>query len=206
MHEILVSRWKMGKPCIAVCPTQHLEKVVGFDAALPSFDKLLVLQFKAYRRLRGKALNHFPIYPKQHTILQQYPMNCAYYVFPDYRTHTQMNHDRLQEYAGRPYKILDDTWFVEVHSVPKSAKKVSRKQLTTSTRKGRIPSKRWQKLAHELDSCQAGFNIARVDGIYALRDPEERVVEELRVPSGYFSFFYTRIRRTQSSYKPFITR
>jgi len=196
----------MGKPCIAVCPTRYLEKVLGFDAALPSFDKLLVLQFKAYRRLKGKSLNYFPIYPKQHTTLQQYPMDCAYYVFPDYQTHTQMNQDRLQEYAGIPYKILNNTWFVEVHSVSKSAKKVYRKQLTISPRKGRIPSERWQKLERELDSCRVGFSIASINDVYALRDPEERIVEELRVPSGNLSFFYTKITPLRSSDKSFIFR
>jgi len=62
MHEILVSCWRKKIPSIAVCPSQYLERTLGYDVALPYFEKALALQFKAYFRRNYKALDYFKIY------------------------------------------------------------------------------------------------------------------------------------------------
>lgn len=185
-HEILVSRWKRGKPCIAVCPSQYLEKIVAFDAALHNFDKILALQFKAYKRNRGKSLDYFSIHKEQHKTLWGYPVSCAFYVFPNYRTHQEMDQDRRLELAGSPYRLLKNTWFVEVHSVSKNASRVYGSDLDTS----KIPSLNWLFLEKRLDGCQAGFRVATIREHRILYDPEERVVEVLEVPSGRFALLY----------------
>jgi len=189
LHEILVSRWTKKKPCIAVCPSQYLEKYVGFDVALPGFNKILALQFKAYRHQQGKVLDYFSVYGKQHNTLLSYPRNCAFYVFPDYKTHQKMDQDRRQEFQGSSYLILNNTWFVETHSIPKKAKRIYRDHLAS----GVIPSFTWRKLESELSRCQFGFRIVRIGEYYVLHDPEEREVEVLSIPSGRFSLFYTTI-------------
>jgi len=190
MHEILVHRWTRGIPSIAVCPTQRLEGVIGFDVALPGFEKLLVLQFKAYRRYRYKALSYFKIYNSQHNILLQYPLNCAFYVFPDYKTHLQMITDRFLEYMGQRYKILNNTWFVEVHSISRGTKKVSRNDLIT----GNVANVKWHMLSRMITECTAGFRIVMRRERYLLLDANEREIEALRLPRGRSSFFYTQTK------------
>jgi len=189
MHEILVSRWKKKKPCIAVCPSQHLEKYVGFDVALPGFNKVLALQFKAYKRRQGNVLDYFSIYGRQHNTLLRYPRNCVFYVLPNYKTHQNMDQDRRREFAGFPYLILKNTWFVEAHSIPRNTKRVDRIQLTS----GAISSSSWQNIERGLTRCQFGFRIARIEDRYVLYDPEENEVEVLEIPTGRFSLFYTQI-------------
>lgn len=189
MHEILIHRWNQKIPSIAVCPTQHLEKYVGYDVALPGFDKVLALQFKAYKRYNHKARDYFATYRSQHKTLIKYPRNCAFYVFPDYRTHLQMNRDRFLELKGRPFRILNNTWFVEVHSVPWGTRKVTRTDLI----RRKIPHIRWLMLSRMIRKCSAGFRIVRIQDHYVLMDPEEKEVEVLEIPSGRFSFFYTNL-------------
>jgi len=188
MHEILVDRWKKKIPSIAVCPTQAFEKHVGFDVALPEFEKVLALQFKAYKRYKHKVLDCFEIYQSQHQTLRKYPLDCAFYVFPDYQTHSQMSKDRQLELSGNYYKILNNTWFVEVHSIPLGTKKVLRSALVTK----QIPSFSWSKLSVMTNSCEAGFRIVKTDDRYFLKDAEEGIVEVIEIPSGKFSLFYTR--------------
>lgn len=189
MHEILVDRWIQKIPSIAVCPTQHLEKYVGFDVALPGFDKVLALQFKAYRRHSHRALDYFKIYQSQHNTLLKYPRDCAFYVFPDYKTHLQMTEDRVLELSGQPYKILNNTWFVEVHSIPRGTIKVSRNDLLT----GQIRHVRWLRISSMIENCPAGFRIVKVNDQHVLLDPEENEVEVVEIPSGKFAFFYTSL-------------
>jgi len=191
MHEILVDRWKKGIPSIAVCPTQRLEKYVGFDVALPDFEKLLVLQFKAYKRYKYKALDYFMISRNQHSTLLKYPIDCAFYVFPDYKTHTQMFQDRLLEYLGQHYKILNNTWFVETHSIPRGTKKVTRNSLST----GSVPSLRWSKLSGMITGCEAGFRIITMQNQRRLLDPKEEEIQIVEKPRGSFSFFYTMTKK-----------
>ena len=190
MHEILVDRWNKKIPCIAVCPTQRLEKYVGFDVALPEFDKVLALQFKAYKRYKHRALDYFKIYQSQHNTLIKYPLNCAFYVFPDYKTHLQMSQDRLLELLGHPFRILNNTWFAEVHSIPIGSRKVSRNDLVNRV----VPHIRWRVLSGWIKNCTAGFRIVKINDHYVLMDPEERGVEVVKIPSGRFSFFYTKLR------------
>jgi len=194
MHEILVDRWKKNIPSMAVCPTQHLEKHVGFDVALPDFQKVIALQFKAYKRYKHKVVDYFAIYQSQHTTLLKYPLNCAFYVFPNYKTHSQMNQDRLLELLGQPFKILNNTWFVEVHSIPSHTKKVSRNDLVSGT----VLHTHWPKLSSSIRICSAGFRIAKIKDHYVLMDPEESEVEIVEIPSGKFSFFYTKLTPTKS--------
>ena len=191
MHEILVSRWNQRRPCIAVCPNQRLEKHVGFDVALPDFHKVLALQFKAYRTLKGNVQDYFSIYGEQHSTLLKYPMNCAFYVFSDHRTHKDMDQDRRREFSGQPYLILNNTWFVEVHST--HGKRIYRNQLAS----GAIPSIRWRDVDVGLIECRFGFSIVRTDGHYVLHDAEQRIVEVLEIPSGRFSLFYTTTARAE---------
>ena len=198
MHEILVDRWNRGIPSIAVCPSQRLENVVGFDVALPEFEKLLVMQFKAYKRHKNKALDYFKLYNTQHNTLLQYPPNCAFYVFPDYKTHAQMMNDRHLEYLGHRYLILNNTWFVEVHSIPKGARKVSRNDLAT----GNVPNVKWRQLSIMIRSCEAGFRIVMVRQRYILQDPDEKTVEILKIPRGRFSFYYTQTKTISKKKKP----
>ena len=160
MHEILVDCWKKRIPSIAICPTQRIEKKTGYDVALPEFQKSTALQFKAYHRRNYRALDYFKIDPNQQKTLRKYPKNCAFYVFPDYKTHDQMIKDRQLELAGKPFEILNNTWFVEVHYVPRRAKKVIRNDLFL----GRIPSIRWPALSKMITSCEAGFRIVKRDG------------------------------------------
>jgi hypothetical protein len=188
MHEILVDRWKKRIPSIAVCPTQKLEKTTGYDVALPEFEKMLYLQFKAYLRRNYKVLDYFRIYPRQQKTLLKYPTNCAFYVFPDYKTHDQMSKDRQLELTGKPFEILNNTWFVEVHSIPVGTKKIMQNDLASK----RIPSIKWSKLSGMLDTCGAGFRIVKINDYYTLEDTEEIVVEEIEIPSGTSSLFYTR--------------
>lgn len=190
MHEILVDRWKKKIPCIAVCPTQRLEKDVGFDVALPEFNKVLALQFKAYKRYNYKALDYFAIYQSQHNTLLKYPPNCAFYVFPDYKTHLQMHHDRLLELVARqPFKILNNTWFVEVHSIRSNTRRVYRNDLVNRV----VPHIRWRTLSSWIKICTAGFRIVKIDEHYVLKDPEGYEVEVVEIPSGKFSLFYTKL-------------
>lgn len=189
LHEILVYDWKRKIPSIAVCPTQRLEKNVGFDVALPHFDKILALQFKAYKRYKYKALNYFSIYGSQHTTLRKYPVNCAFYVFPDYKTHSQMQQDRVLELQGKPFTILKKTWFVEVHSIPSGTKRVARNDLVS----GVIPSVQWNILSSSINDCRVGFRIVRINDHYVLMDPKEKIVEVVEIPSGKFSFFFTKL-------------
>lgn len=198
MHEILVDRWIKRIPSIAVCPTQRLEKHVGFDVALPEFDKVLALQFKAYKRYKYKALDYFAIYQQQHNTLLKYPLNCAFYVFPDYKTHLQMYQDRLLELLARkPFTILNNTWFVEAHSIPSNSKKVYRNDLVNKV----IPHIRWRKLSNYTHVCTAGFRIVKIKDHYVLMDPKENEVEVVRIPSGKFSFFYTKLTPVKSPKK-----
>lgn len=194
MHEILVDRWKRGISSIAVCPTQRLERHLGADVLMPEFEKLLALQFKAYKRFKYAPLEYFAISRKQHGTLLGYPSNCAYYVFPDYKTHFQMSYDRRLELLGNRYKILNNTWFVEVHNVPLNTKKVWRKQLQT----GQIPSTNWSQLSEMLRECVAGFRTTKVKDRCLLQDTEEKVVETLSIPSGKFSLFYTKLSPDES--------
>ena len=198
MHEILVDRWNRGIPSIAICPSQRLESVVGFDVALPGFEKLLVLQFKAYRRYKNKASNNFIIYNRQHKTLLKYPQNCAFYVFPDYKTHAQMINDRRLEYLGQRYLILNNTWFVETHSIPLGATKVARNDLVA----GNVPSVRWRQLSRMIRSCEAGFRIVLVKQRYILQDLDEKTVETLKIPGGRLSFFYTQTKRISKKKRP----
>lgn len=197
MHEILVDRWKKKIPSIAVCPTQRLEKHVGFDVALPEFEKVLALQFKAYKRHNYKALDYFAIYQSQHNTLNNYPINCAFYVFPDYKTHLQMQKHRFLELLGQPFKILNNTWFVEVHSIPGGTNKVYRSDLVN----GIVPHVRWPTLSSWMKDCTAGFRIVRIEDHYVLMDPKEKEVSVVEIPSGRFSFFYTKLTRTNSQEK-----
>ena len=190
MHEILVDRWNKGIPSAAICPTQRLETHVGFDVAIPDFEKLLVLQFKAYKRYRYKALDYFAISHNQHNTLLKYPTNCAFYVFPDYKTHSQMVMDRFLEYLGQHYKILNNTWFVDTHSIPRGTKKVLRNQLAT----GVIPSLRWSGLSKMIVECEVGIRIVKIKQQYRLLDTKEEEVEILEMPRGTFSFFYTKTK------------
>lgn len=187
MHEILVDRWNKRIPSIAICPTQKLERTEGYDVALPGFEKTLALQFKAYFRRNYRALDYFKIYASQHNTLLTYPLNCAFYVFPDYKTHSQMYKDRQLELSGQYYKILNNTWFVEVHAIPSATKKILRSSLTTK----QIPSFSWSRLSGMIKSCEVGFRIKSIRGRYTLLDPEERIVEKVEIPSGRFSLFYT---------------
>jgi hypothetical protein len=187
IHEILVDCWKKKIPSIAVCPTQKLEKIVGHDAAIPGFDKVLAFQFKAYLRRSYKPLDYFQVYPSQHATLRKYPLNCAFYVFPDYKTHFQMHKDKHLELLGQYYKILNNTWFVEVHSIPATKTRIERNDLVTR----RIPSFNWATLSRKVMSCDIGFRIIKRNGRYMLEDTEERVVETIGIPLGSFSFFYT---------------
>lgn len=191
MHEILVDLWNQKMPTIAVCPTQYLEgRVVGFDAALPDFDKLLVLQFKAYKRYRKKVLDYFAVSNKQHNILLQYPPKCAFYVFADYKTHSDMIKDKHLEYSARQYyKILNNTWFVDAHSIPSNTRRIPRDELQS----GQTPSLRWTDLSNRMANCLAGFRIAKVQDHYILLSPQERTVEVLKLSKGTFSFLYTKI-------------
>jgi len=189
MHEILLERWMKGVPAIASCPTQRLEKHLGADALLPDFDKMIVLQFKAYKRINHKASDYFKIYPSQHNKLLRYPFNCAFYVFPDYKTHTQMSKGVLHGLLSQHLEILSHTWFVEVHSIPQNAKRICRHDLLTR----RIRSLRWYNIADMMERCLAGFRIVKVQDHYILMDPEEREVEVIEIPSGTFSFLYTKI-------------
>lgn len=191
MHEILVDRWNKGIPSTAICPTQRLETHVGFDVAIPDFEKLLVLQFKAYKRYSYKALDYFTIYNSQHNTLLKYPRNCAFYVFPDYKTHSQMIRDRVLEYLGQRYKILNNTWFVDAHSIPRGTRKVSKNYLAT----GAIPNLRWSRLSRMIVECEAGLRIVKIKKQYRLLDPKEKEVEILKTPRGTFSFFYTKTKR-----------
>ena len=197
MHEILVDRWGNRIPSIAVCPTQRLEKHVGFDVALPEFDKVLALQFKAYKRYKYKALDYFAIYQSQQKTLTNYPLNCAFYVFPDYKTHLQMKQDRVRELQGKWYTILNNTWFVEVHSIPGGTEKVYRNGLVN----GIVPHVRWPILSRWMKDCTAGFRIVRIEDHYVLMDPKEKEVSVVEIPSGRFSFFYTKLTRTNSQEK-----
>lgn len=198
MHEILVDRWKKKIPSIAVCPTQRLEKHVGFDVALPDFEKVLALQFKAYKRYKHKALDYFALYQSQHTTLLKYPLNCAFYAFPDYKTHSQMNQDRLLELLGQPFKILNNTWFVEVHSIPSGTKRVPRNSLVNRV----VPHIGWRKLSSSIADCSAGFRIVKIKDHYILMDAEENEIAVVEVPSGRFSFFYTKLAPAKSPGKP----
>lgn len=198
MHEILVDRWKKKIPSIAVCPTQRLERHVGFDVALPEFQKVLAFQFKAYKRYKYKAKDYFAIYQSQHTTLLKYPPDCAFYVFPDYKTHSQMSQDRLLELLGQPFRILNNTWFVDVHSIPSGTKKVSRNDLVNRI----VPYIRWRKLSSSISSCSAGFRISKIKDHYVLMDPEENEVGAVEIPSGRFSFFYTKLTPAKSPGKP----
>lgn len=195
MHEILVDRWKKKIPCIAICPTQRLEKHVGFDVALPEFEKVLALQFKAYKRYKYKALDYFAVYQSQHKTLTNYPLNCAFYVFPDYKTHLQMSQDRQLELLGQPFRILNNSWFVEVHSISLGTSRVYRNDLVNRV----VPHARWRTLSSWIKDCTAGFRIVRIEDHYVLMDPEENEVEVLEIPSGKFSFFYTRLTPAKSS-------
>lgn len=189
MHEILVYGWKRKIPSIAVCPTQRLETLVGFDVALPQFDKVLALQFKAYKRHKYKALDYFSIYQSQHTTLMKYPLNCAFYVFPDYKTHSQMQQDRILELQGKAFTILKKTWFVEVHSIPSGTARVARNDLS----QGVVPSLQWNMLSSLINDCRAGFRIVRINDQYVLMDPKEEIVEVVEIPSGKFSLFFTKL-------------
>lgn len=101
-----------------------------------------------------------------------------------------MSKDKVDERFSRQYfKILNNTWFVEVHSIPLGAKKVTRKNLLT----GQIPYVRCHIIATMIDRCQVGFRIARIQDLYILLDTEEREVEVIGIPSGTLSFFYTKI-------------
>jgi hypothetical protein len=190
MHEILVDQWNKGIPSTAICPTQRLESNVGFDVAIPDFEKLLVLQFKAYKRYRYKALDYFSIYKSQHNTLLKYPRNCAFYVFPDYKTHSQMVKDRILEYLGQRYKILNNTWFVDAHSIAPGTKRVLRNHLTA----GNIANLRWRTLSRMIVNCEAGLRILKVRGQYRLLGPNEKEIEILETPRGTFSFFYTKTK------------
>jgi len=194
MHEILVNRWNQRKPCIAICPTQYLEGKIGLDVALPLFDKGLGLQFKAYKRYNKKALNYFKIYPKQHRTLLGYPYNCAYYVFPDYKTHKDMALHRILEYLRRPYLILNNTWFVEVHNLPANTKKVTRDDLIQNI----IPSIRWSQLSNQIDECRAGFKRVKInEKEIKIVSPEEETLDKLKIPSGTFSYCLTSSRNIE---------
>jgi len=194
MHEILVDRWNQKKPCIAICPTQYLEGKIGIDVALPLFDKGLGLQFKAYKRRNYKAQNYFEIYPKQHSTLLGYPNNCAYYVFPDFKTHKNMSAHRILEYLGRPYLILNNTWFVEAHNLPANTTKVTRDDLIQNN----IPSVRWSQLSYQIDECRVGFKRLKIDDKeLQIIGPDEEVLDILRVPSGTFSFCLTSSRNIE---------
>ena len=197
MHEILVDRWKKTISCIAVCPTRRLEGHVGFDVALPEFEKVLALQFKAYERRNYKALDYFKIKQSQHNTLTNYPFNCAFYVFPDYKTHLQMQKHRLLELLGQHFKILNNTWFVEVHSIPGGANKVYRNDLVN----GIVPHVRWPILSSWMRDCTAGFRIVRIEDHYVLMDSKEKEVSVVKIPSGRFSFFYTRLSPVKSAKK-----
>jgi hypothetical protein len=187
MHEVLVERWNNGCPSIAICPTQNLEGDIGLDVALAGFDKALGLQFKAYKRSRNKVLDYFAIYKSQHKTLLKYPYSCAFYVFPDYKKHYEMSQDKQAEYKGNRFKILNNTWFVEVHDISKRAKRVTRRNLMS----GKTRSIRWFALSKRLTDCYAGFQVVKINGNYILMDKEERVVKVLEIPSGSFSMFYT---------------
>jgi hypothetical protein len=189
MHEILVDCWKNKTPSIAICPSQYLEQTLGYDVALPYFEKALALQFKAYFRRNYKALDYFKIYQSQQTRLLTYPRNTAFYVFPDYKTHAQMHKDRHAELQGQYYKILNNTWFVEVHSIPAGTTRIYRNQLAT----GIIHSFRWKILSNLIKTCQVGFRIAKINGKTKLLDTKEEIVEMIKIPSGSFSFFYTEL-------------
>lgn len=195
MHEILVDRWRKKIPSIAVCPTQKLEKTVGYDVALPSFDKVLALQFKAYFRRNYKALDYFRIYANQHIILRNYPLNTAFYVFPDYKTHAEMHKDKQLELVGQYYKILNNTWFVEVHSIPLGTTRIMRNQLVTK----QIASFNWSTLSKKIDACKFGFRIIKINHRGKLITPEEKTVEMLPIPSGSFSFFYTELHHPKTN-------
>jgi hypothetical protein len=192
MHEILVNCWKNGTPSIAVCPTQYLEQKLGCDVALPYFDKVLALQFKAYYRRNYKALDYFKINQSQQKTLEMYPQNTAFYVFPNYGTHAQMHNDKHAELKGQYYKILNNTWFVEVNSI-RGRTRVLKNQLVT----GNIASLNWSKLSKMITTCEIGFRIAKINGRYELVDPEEKIVEMFQVPSGTFSLFYTELHHAK---------
>lgn len=187
MHEILVNCWQNKTPSIALCPSQYLEQTLGIDVSLPYFEKALALQFKAYFRRNYKALDYFKIYQSQQMTLLTYPHNTAFYVFPDYKTHAQMHNDRHAELQGQYYKILNNTWFVEVHSIPSGTTRITRNQLATGT----IPSLRWLVLSEMIKTCRIGFRIVKINGRHELLDPKEKIVEMIKIPSGSFSFFYT---------------
>ena len=189
MNEILVNCWQNKIPSIAICPTQDLEQTLGYDVALPYFQKVIGLQFKAYSRRNYKALDYFKIYNSQHITLSAYPRNTAFYVFPDYKTHDQMHSDRHAELRGQYYKILNNTWFVEVHSIPLGTRRIYRNQLVT----GAIPSLRWQILTVKTNRCELGFRIQKTNETSELLDPEEKLIETLQIPSGVFCFFYTEL-------------
>jgi hypothetical protein len=195
MHEILVDRWKKRIPSIAICPTQRLERHLGYDVALPDFEKILGLQFKAYRRYNFKCMDYFQIKRKQHAKLRSYSRNCAFYVFPDYKTHSHMSRDRRLELQGSTFMILNNTWFVEVHDIPIGTTKVRRNQLLT----GQIPSLTWQRLSALITKCWAGFRITERQKRYVLFDTEEKLTESIAIPSGRFSLFYTRLGPEKSN-------
>jgi hypothetical protein len=193
MHEILVNCWKNRTPSIAVCPTQYLEQKLGYDVALPYFEKVLALQFKAYYRRNYKALDYFKICQSQQKTLLKYPQNTAFYVFPDYGTHAQMHNDKHAELSGQYYKILNNTWFVEVNSIPAGTTRVLKNQLV----KGSVPSLNWSNLSKMIATCEIGFRITKINGRYELLDPEERIVEMIQVPSGTFALFYMELRHAK---------
>lgn len=125
------------------------------------------------------------------TTLLKYPRNCAFYVFPDYKTHSQMITDRFLEYSKKQhYKILNKTWFVDAHSIPHGIKKVTRNHLATGT----IPNLRWSKLSKMITDCEAGIRIIKIKQQYRLLDTKEEMVEIFEMPRGTFSFFYTKTK------------
>lgn len=101
---------------------------------------------------------------------------------------------RILEYFGRPYLILNNTWFVEVHNLPANTKKVTRHDLI----KNRIPSIRWSQLSNQIDECRVGFKRVKInDKEVKIVSPEEEVLDKLKVPSGTFSFCLTSSRNIE---------
>lgn len=188
MHEILVDRWRKGAASIAVCPSQFLENTLAYDVSLQSFDKLIGFQFKAYFRDSYKVKAYFRIDPHQHMRLLKYSKNTAFYVFPDYFTHSQMQKDKILEKMGHFYRILNNTWFVEVHEIPACWRIISQSELSSSI----IPSYRWTQLSKMINDCLVGFRIVKENKQIILA-PDEKSVEEILIPPGAFSFLYTNV-------------